>query len=88
MRTAVTRRSRSGARIAADQAISVESALRAVTIDAAWQLFAEDRVGSIEVGKQADFACVDRNPLAIDPDELDALEVSSTWLAGRLVSGA
>ncbi len=42
MATAVTRRTRGGEVIAASQAISAEQALRAITIDAAWQLFAED----------------------------------------------
>ncbi len=83
MRTAVTRRTRTGERIAPDEAISAEQALRAVTLDAAWQLRAERRVGSIEVGKLADFAVVDRDPLAIDPDELDEIRVLETWIGGR-----
>ncbi|NQZ99375.1 MAG: amidohydrolase family protein [Myxococcales bacterium] len=67
----------------ADEAISAEQALRAITIDAAWQLRAERRVGSIEVGKLADFAIVDRDPLAIDPDDLDETRVLETWIGGR-----
>ena len=59
------------------------SALRAVTLDAAWQLFAEDRVGSIEVGKHADFCIVDRDPLEVDPDDLDRIAVRETWIGGR-----
>ena len=66
------------------EAISAEQALRAVTIDAAGQLFAEDRVGSLEVGKLADVTVTDRNPLEVDPLELDALQVSETWIGGRL----
>jgi len=83
MRTAVTRRSRSGARVAPGQAISAEQALRAVTLDAAWQLFAERRIGSLEVGKHADFTIVDRNPLRVDPEELDGISVTGTWIGGR-----
>jgi len=83
VRTAVTRRSRSGSVIAPDQAISCEAALRAVTLDAAWQLFAEERVGSIEVGKQADFSVLERNPLEIDPEQLDRIAVTGTWVGGR-----
>ena len=85
MRTAVTRRSRSGERIAATEAISVDQALRAITIDAAWQLFAEDQVGSITPGKFADLTVVDANPLRIDPDDLDRIAVLETWLAGKQV---
>ena len=62
-----------------------EQALRAVTIDAAWQLFAEERVGSIEPGKLADFTAVDRDPLGIDPEQLDSLRVLGTWLGGRRI---
>lgn len=82
MRTAVTRRARGGEPIAIDEAISVEQALRAITIDAAWQLFAEDRVGSLEPGKFADLTVVDANPLHVDPDDLDRIRVLETWLAG------
>ena len=85
MQTAVTRRSRTGQEIGPDEAISAEAALRAVTIDAAWQLFSEDRVGSLEVGKQADFAVVDRDPLSIASDEISRVEVAQTWVAGRRV---
>ena len=86
MRTAVTRRARGGEPIAASEAISVEAALRAVTIDAAWQLFREDDIGSLTPGKQADFTIVDANPLEIDPDDLDRIAVLDTWLGGRRVS--
>ena len=86
MRTAVTRQARTGEVIAASEAISVEQALRAVTIDAAWQLFAEDRIGSIEAGKLADFTVVDRSPLDVDPAALDSIQVLATWLDGRPVA--
>jgi predicted amidohydrolase YtcJ len=85
MRTAVTRRARGGERIGPAEGISALCALRAVTLDAAWQLFAEDRIGSIEVGKQADFTIVDRSPLRVDPEDLDQIEVTETWLGGRRV---
>ena len=85
MQTAITRRTRRGERIAPDEAITPEEALRAVTIDAAWQLFAEDRIGSLEVGKLADLTVVDRDPLESDPSHLDETRVNETWLGGRRV---
>ncbi|MFQ5471940.1 MAG: amidohydrolase [Dehalococcoidia bacterium] len=88
MRTAVTRKTRTGEEIAPDQAIGVEEALRAVTIDAAWQLFREDRIGSIEAGKYADFTVLERSPLDVPADELDQIEVLTTWLGGRPSGGA
>jgi hypothetical protein len=83
MATAITRASRSGDVLNPSEGIDPEQALRAITIDAAWQLFAEDRVGSIEMGKLADFTVVDRNPLRIPATELDELIVTETWLGGR-----
>jgi predicted amidohydrolase YtcJ len=85
MRTAVTRRTRGGEVIGAEEAISVEQALRAITIDAAWHLFADDRVGSLAPGKYADLTVVDSNPLDMDPDDLDKIQVLQTWLSGNPV---
>ncbi len=85
--TAVTRRTRLGTTIADHQAISALEALRAITIDAAWQLGMDDEVGSIEVGKRADFTVVDRSPLRVEAADLDHLEVGSTWLSGVKASG-
>ncbi len=83
MRTVVTRRTRTGEKLGAGEAITAEQALRAVTINAAWQLFAEERCGSIEAGKYADFAVLERNPLEVPPEELDRIAVTGTWLGGR-----
>ncbi|MBW1787418.1 MAG: amidohydrolase family protein [Deltaproteobacteria bacterium] len=61
----------------------MEDALRAVTIDAARQLFMEDKVGSLEAGKAADLAVVSKNPLEIKPDRLDQIRVLDTYRGGR-----
>jgi predicted amidohydrolase YtcJ len=66
----------------------VRSALRAVTLDAAWQLFMQDRIGSPETGKHADLTIVDRNPLEVDAEYLDRIAVAETWIAGRRVFSA
>ena len=62
---------------------AAEQALRAITLDAAWQLFCEERVGSIAPGKLADFSIVDRNPLEVEPERLDEIVACETWLGGR-----
>jgi predicted amidohydrolase YtcJ len=85
MRTAVTRLTRKGDRLGADQAITAEQALRAVTIDAAWQLFADNRIGSIEPGKLADFTVLARNPLEAPAEDIDGIEVLGTWVGGQPV---
>ena len=51
--------------------MTIEQALRAVTIDAAWQLRMEDRVGSIEKGKLADLVILAQNPFESGPDEIE-----------------
>jgi len=86
-RTAASRLTRHGRVLGGSEAITVEQALRAVTIDAAWQLRLDDQVGSIEPGKLADFVVLENDPLEVRAADLHKLEVTSTWLAGRPVSG-
>ena len=64
--------------------ISVHQALRAVTIDAAWQLHADDVLGSISAGKHADFVVLDRDPEEVDPKEIDQIRVLQTWIGGKV----
>ncbi len=90
LRGAVTRKMRTqaggqGEVLGPDQRVSIEDAIKAMTINAAWQLFAEDRIGSIEVGKLADFVVLSENPLLIDPDRLTEIEIMETYLGGRRV---
>ena len=79
---AVNRQSLSGKTIGRDQAVSPLSALRAHTIDAAWQVFQEHDRGSIEAGKRADFAVLSGNPLD-DPENMHKLSVSQTLVLGE-----
>ena len=56
-----------------------------MTINAAYQLFMDDRVGSIEVGKYADFVILEQNPRKVAPETLGRIPVLGTWLGGRQV---
>jgi predicted amidohydrolase YtcJ len=85
MGVATTRRSRSGRVLHADEAITVDEALRAQTIDAAWQVQADDIVGSLEVGKYADLVVLSADPYTVEPSALPGLTVDATYLAGRQV---
>ena len=78
---AVERKTSSGKELGGSQKISVESALRALTIDAAWQVFQEGNRGSIEPGKFADFAILEENPLTA-PGNLQNIKVAQTWIGG------
>ena len=79
----VERLSKSGALIGADQRIDRDAALRAVTIDAAWQVFMDDRIGSLEPGKLADLIVLSSDPLT-EPDVRD-LTVLRTVIEGEAV---
>jgi predicted amidohydrolase YtcJ len=84
--TAVTRRTRAGNVHDAAQSITLDQALRAQTIDAARTLHRESVVGSISVGKFADFTELTADPYAVDPADLAASAlVSGTWLGGQRV---
>ncbi|MEF9841372.1 MAG: amidohydrolase [Raoultibacter sp.] len=80
--TAASRTSKKGAPITPDQAISVHEALRAITIDAAWQQMRETELGSIELGKFADFTILKEDPYAVEPYDIKDIEVVTTYLAG------
>lgn len=60
-----------------------EQAWHAYTIGAAYAAFAEDRLGSLEPGKRADFVIVDQDILLATPAQIRNLEVLQTWIAGR-----
>ncbi|MFV0496402.1 amidohydrolase [Mycobacterium sp.] len=82
---AATRVAPSGRVLAPDERLTVEQAIRAQTIDAAWQLFADDIVGSIEVGKYADLVVLSADPRTVAPERIADLQVRATYLAGRRV---
>ena len=85
MRVAVTRKTRSGKYVLGhDEKITVNDAIKAVTINAAWQIFEEDTRGSLEVGKLADFTVLSRNLKKIPPEEWKSVEIVGTYLAGEL----
>jgi len=88
VRTAVTRLTRKGDALGPGEAVSMDQALRAVTIDAAWQLFLDEEVGSIEPGKRADFTVLERSPYDVAPEEIDRIGVRATWLDGRPTRGS
>lgn len=82
---AVNRISRKGEVIGAGQQVSVGEALRAVTIEAAYEYFEENRKGSLREGKQADMIIVDRNPLTCNPAGLKDIRVLHTIKDGQKV---
>ena len=82
----VTRTTISGTVHGPNQRVTLDQALRAVTINGARQLFVDDRLGSLEVGKVADLVELSADPYTVDPRTLASeLSVLGTWVGGRRV---
>jgi predicted amidohydrolase YtcJ len=68
-----------------DEAVDVRTALRAVTIWAARQMFLETKIGSVEVGKYADLAVWDRDPYQVGTSDLKEMRCELTVFSGKIV---
>ena len=79
---AVNRVTASGRVLGPNQRIGVTDALRAVTLGSAYTLHIDDQVGSIEVGKRADFAVLADDPLEVRPEALRDVRVVGTMVGG------
>lgn len=82
---AVERRTRTGAAIGGDQALTVEEAVRAHTAQAAFSVRAERRLGSLSPGKLADLVVIGGDLFGCPPGEIRDLPVDLTVLGGRVV---
>lgn len=68
-----------------DEAVDVRTALKAATIWTAHQMFLDQKVGSLEVGKYADLAVWDRDPYRVPAADLREMKCLLTVFAGRVV---
>jgi predicted amidohydrolase YtcJ len=68
-----------------NERLSVDQAIRAHTIDAAWQIRLEDEIGSLEAGKKADLVVLESDPYTADPYSIHAISVDLTISNGRIV---
>jgi predicted amidohydrolase YtcJ len=73
-----------GRQTGAEERISLDAALRAITIDAAWVMGWEDEIGSIRAGKRADFTVLDSDPYQAGPPGLMDISVWGTVFEGKL----
>jgi len=82
---AVNRRTKNDVLLGAEERISIEDALKAVTINAAWQYSEEAEKGSITPGKKADFVILEQNPLTVNADDIRKIQVMETIKGGASV---
>ena len=68
-----------------EERLTLEEAIRAVTVKPAWAFFEDDIKGSVEVGKYADLVVLGRDILTIDPLEIKDIPVLMTMTNGRFV---
>ena len=81
----VNRVTSSGKKLGEEQCITPYEAMRAITIDSAWQNFEEDRKGTLEVNKLADLVILSDDPLIIDPMKIREIKVLETIKEGKTV---
>ncbi|WP_295032252.1 amidohydrolase [uncultured Microbacterium sp.] len=86
MAVAETRRTRSGRVMPGGTPVTRPQALAAHTGNAAWQLFSEHEIGSLDPGLFADMVVLDRDPLTVPAEELASAEVREVRLGGRRVT--
>ena len=80
----MTRATREGGVSTPSERLSAEQALRAVTIEAAWSLGLEDEIGSIEIGKRANFTILGANPMNLPGESWGAIPIQGVMLDGKM----
>ena len=81
---ACTRENCEGETVAIDERLSLHSALKAITIDAARMLGLENETGSLRAGKKADFAVLDKDPYEVGGQGLKQITVLATVFEGQI----
>jgi hypothetical protein len=81
---AVTRATAEGPVAGPQHKVPLDTALKAITIDAAYSIQQEKKVGSIEVGKDANLTVLHQSPYAVAPEKLKDIQVWGTMLEGRV----
>jgi len=79
-----TRKTASGTIRGPEEALTLDQALRAVTVDAAWSLRMDHEIGTIAAGKKADFAVVEEDPYAVPLDHVKDIRIWGTVFEGQV----
>ena len=86
LHTAVNRKTKDGKMLGKQNLITVYQGLEALTINAAWQIKMDEKIGSIKEGKYADLIILDRNPLETDKEDLRSIRVLDTYVHGNKIN--
>jgi len=70
-----------------DERITVEQAVNAYTQGSAYARFSEDKLGTLEVGKEADLAVLSQDIFSVKPQDISKTTVMTTMVAGKVVFG-
>lgn len=82
---AVNRQTKNGVHLGEDEEISTLDALRAVTVNSAYQYFQEESKGTIAPGKQADFVVLEQDPLETEKTHLKDIRILKTYKNGECI---
>jgi predicted amidohydrolase YtcJ len=82
--TATSRETMSGKVYAPNEKLTLDQAIRAITIDAAYMIGMENELGSIEAGKLADFAVLDKDPYEVGVKGLRSIKIWGTVFEGKV----
>lgn len=85
MQTAVERKTNAGRIIGKNEKIELIEAIKALTINAAWQINMENKIGSLEKGKYADFIILNQNPFNIAIEKLHQIKCAEVYINGNKV---
>ena len=85
VQTSITRKTRDGVVCGPHNALNIEEALRSYTVEPAWFDHMEDRKGSIEVGKLADFVVIGEDITQTDPEKIEDIPIHMTIVGGSVI---
>ena len=85
IQTAIERMTKEGDTLGYNQRITILDGIKSMTINAAWQIHKEDKIGSLKKGKYADFIILNKNPFKTPSNQLENIKVLKTFINGNEV---
>ena len=85
IQTAIERMTKEGDTLGYNQRINILDGIKSMTINAAWQIHKEDKIGSLKKGKYADFIILDKNPFKTPSNQLENIKILKTFINGNEV---